>query len=125
MKRILVVDDEAGYRNTLKVILTAEGYEVETAGSGRDAIEASQQSCPDVLIADWKLKDRLSGLDVARSIRATNPRLPTIIITGYSIDQLKAEARDIEDMQVLEKPFGADSLLEVIRDLIAAQGVRR
>lgn len=123
MKRILVVDDEAGYRNTLKVILTAEGYEVETAGSGRDAIEASPQSRPDVLIADWKLKDRLSGLDVVRAIQATNPRLPTIIITGYSVDQLKAEARDIEDMQVLEKPFGADGLLEVIRDL--SQGVRR
>ncbi len=88
MARILVVDDEAGYQSSLRAILTAEGYEVETAGSGRDAIEASQQSRPDVLIADWKLKDRLSGLDVARALRATSPRLPMIIITGYSIDQL-------------------------------------
>ncbi len=125
MARILIVDDEAGYRSTLQAILTAESYEVETAENGEDAIEASQRFCPDVLIADWKLKDRLSGLEVARALRASNPRLATIIITGYSVEQLKAEARDMEDMRVLEKPFGADDLLGMIRELSGTQGVRR
>ncbi len=118
MARILVVDDEAGYRRTLRDILVEEGYEVETAEKGEDAIEASQRSSPDVLITDWKLKDRLSGLDVARALRAGDPRLATIIITGYSIEQLKAEASGMEDLRMLEKPFGADDLLALIRDLI-------
>ncbi len=122
MARVLVVDDEAGYRTTLKDLLVAEGYSVETAESGEDAIEVSGRAYPDVLIADWKLKNKLSGLDVVRALRASNPRLPALFITGHSVDQLRAEAHDLDEVQVLEKPFVADSLLNMISDISTTKG---
>ncbi len=118
MASVLIVDDEAGYRNTLQDILGAEGYAVETAESGVDAIDASARAFPDVLIADWKLKDQLSGLDVARALRASNPRLQTVLMTGHTEDQVRADAHGLDEMQVLEKPFGAEDLLSLIRDIL-------
>ena len=120
---IRIVDDDPVCLQHLGLILAAEGYEVETAPTGERAIDLGRQSCPDVLLVDWKLKDRLDGLDVANALRAINPRLVTIIMTGYSAAHLAAEAHDAENVRVLEKPFAGDCLCEMVRQ--AAGAVRR
>ncbi len=60
---------------------------------------------------------------MVRACRASNPRLPTVFITGHSVDQLRAEEPDLHDVQVLEKPFGADDLLDTVRDISTTEGM--
>ena len=115
--RVLIVDDEAGYRIALEEILEQEGYAVETAENGKDAIEASGRTPPDVLIADWKLNGQLSGIDVALALGVSNPRLQTVFITGRSAEELRADTHDLDEFKVLEKPFNTDDLLEMIHGI--------
>ena len=120
MAKILVVDDEPGYLEHISEILEADGHEVATAETGVTAVELGQRSCPDVLLADWKLKDRLSGLDVARTLQTINPRLATIMMTGYSAGHMATEAQGVKDMRVLEKPFDADAVRDGVREALQA-----
>lgn len=122
MAKILVVDDEPGYLELLDLVLKADGHEVETSQAGKKAIEIGQHWYPDLLLADWRLKDDLCGLDVARALYADNHRLVTIIITGYSAVMLRSQAQDIQNLYVLEKPFDTDSLRDVIRDVMGQKG---
>ncbi len=116
MAKILVVDDEPVYLQHLCLILTADGHEVDTAETGEGAVKAGRRSNPQVLITDWKLKDGLSGLEVAKALQATNPTLATIIMTGYPVAQMGPEAEGVKGMQILEKPFGARVVREMIRE---------
>ena len=67
MPRILIVDDEPGYRKHLSRELIGDGYDVETATRGREALEIARRFQPDVLIADWMLKTNLHGLEIGEA----------------------------------------------------------
>ena len=79
MARVLVVDDEPSYRKYLEQYLSHEGYEVRTAGSSSEAMQIATEFAPDVLLADWMLKDRLHGLDIGLALRATDANLPLLL----------------------------------------------
>ena len=115
MARVLVVDDEPMYRETLKEVISDEGHDVETAHDGRNAIETARRFCPDVLIVDWMLQNYLSGMDVAESLRVSNPRLTTIIITGYLAQELRVQAEKSGVFAFLDKPFELDDIRETVR----------
>ena len=80
MASVLVVDDEADYPQLLSIILSKEGFEVQTAASGHEATQQCAHSMPDVLVVDWMLEGS-NGLDVAAALRTRNPKLRTILIT--------------------------------------------
>jgi len=82
MKRILVVDDEEGIRQLYQEELEEEGYEVELAESGEEALEKIGKAKPDTVILDIKMSG-MGGLEVLERIREHDKNLPVIISTAY------------------------------------------
>jgi len=82
MKKILVVDDEEPIRILYKEELEDEGYEVELAGSGPEALEKLNRSKPDLVTLDLKMPG-MGGLEVLSKIRELDTKLPVIICTAY------------------------------------------
>ncbi len=115
MAKVLVVDDEPMYRENLQEVISDEGHDVEVAVNGHNAIEIGERFCPDVLIVDWMLQNDLSGLDVSESLRESNPRLTTIIITGFPAQKLRLQAEESKVFAFLEKPFELDDIRETVR----------
>jgi len=113
--KVLVVDDEPGYRKALQEVISAEGHSVEIAANSQDAFEIAERSCPDVLIVDWMLENALCGLEVSESLRKLNHRLTTIIITGYLGNELRARAEESNIFAFLEKPFELDDIRKLVR----------
>lgn len=114
-RKVLLVDDEPSYRDSLGHILLHESYDVRTASSGKAAIDASDEFLPDILIVDWMLRDEMDGVEVAQTMRSLNPGLKTIFITGYRTSRLENQMREVPFAQFLSKPFSLDDFLEAVR----------
>ena len=112
MAKLLVVDDEPGYRESLQWMLSACNHEVEIAGDCAGCITTAQRFHPDVLIVDYMLKDHCSGLDLAQSLSGSLPYMKTIVMTGYPCEELRTHAAQF--FAVLEKPFFPDELCLLI-----------
>jgi CheY-like chemotaxis protein len=82
MKRILVVDDEEDIRLLYQEVLEEEGYEVELAGGGEEALEKLKQWKPDLVTLDLKMPG-IGGLEVLERIREQDKDIPVIICTAY------------------------------------------
>jgi two-component system response regulator RegX3 len=110
---VLVVDDEASYRDALSVALTAEGFLVDTAADGVEALEKFERSRPAVILLDVMLP-RVSGIDVCRQIRATS-RVPIIMVTakGSEIDAVVGLEVGADDY--VAKPFRLRELVARVR----------
>jgi two-component system response regulator RegX3 len=113
---ILVVDDEASYRDALSVALSAEGFSVETAADGVEALEKFERTRPAVILLDVMLP-RVSGIDVCRQIRATS-RVPIIMVTakGSEIDAVVGLEVGADDY--VAKPFRLRELVARVRAAI-------
>lgn len=116
--RILVVDDQADYRDAIAHALRRQGHEVQTAGDGRRAIARGLELMPDLVIADWVLPDRVHGLLVAAALRLLWPQLSLILISAYASSDLWFEASQIGAAALLDKPF----TLERMQAAVAAAG---
>jgi two-component system response regulator RegX3 len=110
---VLVVDDEASYRDALSVALTAEGFLVDTAADGVEALEKFERSRPAVILLDVMLP-RVSGIDVCRQIRSTS-RVPIIMVTakGSEIDAVVGLEVGADDY--VAKPFRLRELVARVR----------
>ena len=114
MARVLVIDDETQYRETLSDCLAEEGYEVQTAGTGEEAIRIAGAFRPNVLIADWMLRNHMTGLDVVRRLQQAFPGMESILITGFPSSELMANAKQADVFEIFEKPFDLDDFLSVV-----------
>ena len=114
MSKVLVVDDEAISVVTIGAFLREEGFEVEIAGSAREALGKAANFHPDLLVSDWKLKDDLDGIEVARNLQKGNPALKAILYSGLGVDDLRRQARGLNVFRFLEKPCGLADLLEAV-----------
>lgn len=114
MARILVVDDEPGYRKHLRRILSDAGYEVETVGTSAEALDLGSRHPPDVLVADWMLKDVLCGIEIAEILRASNASLKVIIISGYPSSELLEKAAAFGISEFIEKPFSSRKIRDAV-----------
>jgi CheY-like chemotaxis protein len=107
-QKVLVVEDDDDARDALALILASQGYELETAGDGDDAIAKAQAFHPDVLICDWLLPG-MDGVSVARIIQNTDP-IPVIFVTAHSVPDLRQRARDLRVHAYLPKPIDVGRL---------------
>ena len=125
--RILIVEDEDSLRETLARFLAREGYDVLAASNGADAFDEAISASPDVLVADWMLKNHMHGLHVSEAMKAVNPDLHTILITGFPSRDLLLESDRCGVLQLLEKPFDLQALEDAIRraEQTPADSVRR
>ena len=117
MRRILIVDDDPAITNVLHRGLAYEGYAVDTAASGAEALDRLRETTPDAVILDVMLPG-LDGFEVLRRIRATDRQLPVLMLTAKdtSADQVAGLENGADDYVV--KPFQFDVLLARVRALL-------
>src|SRR5713101_3404091 len=111
--RILVVDDEVEILRALQRSLTAHGFEVFTASSGEDALEAIIQHRPDLMLLDLGLPG-ISGLEVTKRVREQSS-LPIIVLSVKDAERDKVQALDLGADDYVSKPFGMNEVLARIR----------
>lgn len=113
MRRILVIEDDAGIREVLRVLLHAEQYRViETETAARAAIEARTHK-PDLLLVDLGLPDG-DGLKVIQGVRAWSP-VPIIVLSARTLEVQKIAALDAGADDYVTKPFSAPELVARVR----------
>ena len=100
---ILVVDDEPSYRDALSVALQREGFAVDTAADGVEALERFEASRPALVLLDVMLP-RMSGVDVCREIRATS-RTPIIMVTAKNAEIDAVVGLEVGADDYVTKPF--------------------
>jgi DNA-binding NtrC family response regulator len=122
-RNVLVVDDERTVCNSCKKILSQEGYNVEVALSGDEALKKVKGNRFDAVIADWKMP-QIDGIEIARRIKKENPDTAVIMITGYpSVESsIKAMRSGVSDY--VPKPFTPEELSDaMMRALAKGQAV--
>jgi CheY-like chemotaxis protein len=112
--RILVVDDEPDLCSLLEQALVEHGHETRSAGAGRQAIAIGARFHPQVLVSDWMLGDGLHGLQVAAALRAVEPTLQTILVSGFGSEDLLLDAEEAQVFRLLDKPVPMPTILEVV-----------
>jgi DNA-binding response OmpR family regulator len=113
--RLLIVEDETTTREYLARAFEELGYDVLVASGGREAIGAGARFRPDVLIADWMLRNHYHGLDVCEVLGQVNPKLRTILVTGFPSRDLVEDAEQARVYRFLQKPFELDDLEDAVR----------
>ena len=113
MTKVLVVDDERQIARALRTSLTANGYEVETAGTAEDALELAATWSPDSLILDLGLPD-LDGIEVIRRLRGWSD-VPIIVLSVRDQRSDKIRALDAGADDYVNKPFAMEELLARMR----------
>lgn len=117
-KKILIAEDEAIVSLDLKMLLKHNNFVVSsTVSSGEDLIAQYNLKKPDLIIADLKLKGKISGLDAINEIRKINTT-PVIIISGSLKSKLKKITGTISNCEVLAKPFEQSDLLYLANKLV-------
>jgi two-component system response regulator AtoC len=111
--KVLVLDDESNIRDIFTLLLQENGYLVETAASGREALEKAKTYAPDVLLLDMNLPD-MTGMDVLSRIQRYFPKCQILIITAYGTIRNAVEATKLGAYAYLEKPVDNDELLLMI-----------
>ncbi len=112
--RILVVDDDESIRKAISTILEEKGYEVDTAESGREAIEKTHSGFYNLALIDIRLPD-MEGTELLLRMKETTPRMVKIIVTGFpSLQNAMDAVNRCADAYVI-KPVRIDDLLETIR----------
>ena len=118
--RILVVDDNESIRKILAAILEDEGYVVDTAKNGREAIKKSKVKFYNIALIDIRLPD-IEGIELLTKMRDTTPRMRRIIITGYPTLQNAIEAVNRGADAYILKPFDMEKILETLREQLRKQ----
>lgn len=119
-KMILVVDDEVSVREMLEDILSSEGYRVETAQDGRQALDKIKQEHPDVVLMDNRMPE-LTGMEVLEFIRETGSDVPVIMMTAYGTTEMTIQAMKLGAFDYIMKPFKLNELLLVLQKAATMQ----
>jgi two-component system, OmpR family, response regulator MprA len=114
---ILVVDDDAPIRRMLDRTLSAEGYAVETAADGGEALASVERSTPDLVVLDVGLPG-VDGLAVSRRLRAKGLAVPVLLLTARDSVPDRVAGLDAGADDYLVKPFATEELLARVRALL-------
>ncbi|TCO58343.1 response regulator transcription factor [Actinocrispum wychmicini] len=115
--RILVVDDDRAVRESLRRSLQFNGYQVEVASDGQQALDTIVGSRPDAMVLDVMMP-RLDGLQVCRQLRSTGDDLPILVLTARDLVSDRVAGLDAGADDYLPKPFALEELLARLRALL-------
>jgi CheY-like chemotaxis protein len=118
--RILIVDDEPSIRRFAVRVLSEEGFLVEEASDGAEALERLRAGAAvvDVVVSDVVMP-RLNGVELVHELAASHPQIPVILMSGYAAAQLDGMGI-VAPCGVLAKPFPAERLVEEVRRCLPA-----
>ena len=118
--RILVIDDDESIRKVLATILEDNGYVVDTARNGKEAIEKSNTKFYNLALIDIRLPD-MEGTKLLTAMKETTPKMVKVIVTGYPSLQNAIEAVNEGADAYVMKPFNLDSVLNIIKEHLKKQ----
>ena len=121
--RILLIDDDAGIRESMRMPLEYEGYEYASAASAEEGVAAIERESPDIVFLDIKMPG-MDGLEALTRIRAIDESLPVVMISAHGSASVGAEATRRGAVDFVEKPFGAERLLVTIRNVLDQRRLR-
>jgi len=121
---ILIIDDEISQRKTLSLILKKKGYHIESAGTGKEALEKATHCRPDLILLDMKLPDT-DGLEIITPLKAINPDMAIIVVTGFASIESSVHSLNAGVSGYLVKPVNADEMLTKISDHLERQELIR
>ena len=117
LPRILVIDDDAAIRDSLRMILEYEEYQFVGAASGQEGLEAIQRERPDIVLLDIKMPG-MDGMEVLRRVRALDEGLPVVMISGHGTTATAVEAIRSGAIDFLDKPLGSERVLVTLRNVL-------
>ena len=117
---ILVVDDEENAREGLSKILSKEGYRVDTAANGKEAIDNLKRQRYDLVITDMRMP-LMDGFEVLREIKKMDENIGVIMITAYGEVESYLEAMNMGAFEYINKPVRVNELKRVITKVLEAR----
>jgi two-component system, NtrC family, nitrogen regulation response regulator NtrX len=115
--RILVIDDEAAIRDSLRMTLEYEGYECILAATGQEGLTLAEREAPDLVLLDVKMPG-MDGLEVLERLRAMSDTLPVIVVSGHGTISTAVEATKKGAFDFIEKPFASERVLVSLRNAL-------
>jgi CheY-like chemotaxis protein len=120
-KRILIVDDQRMVSEALRMILTFDGYEVQSAENGREALDIFEIGKFDLVFTDFEMPE-MNGHELASIIKARDPLQPIIMITAYS--DMVANLTPVPQVDlVMGKPWSIEELRAAISKVLPSEGL--
>ncbi len=116
---VLVVDDEVAIRDSLHMILEYEGYRVEEAGNGSQALSKVAERAPDAIVLDIKMPE-MDGLELLKALRERGYEMPVLMISGHADVATAVEATRRGAFDFFEKPLQRDRVLLSLRNAVEA-----
>src|SRR3954464_14988834 len=120
--RILVVDDEPNIVDVISMALRFQGFNVESAGTGKEALAQVGQFRPDLIVLDVMLPD-MEGFDVANRLGAQRSRVPIIFLTARDATEDKIRGLTLGGDDYVTKPFSLEELVARIRTILRRAGL--
>ena len=118
--RIIIVDDDENIRKTMKTILEDEGYVVDLAATGNEAIEMTQKTAYNIALLDIRLPD-MEGVELLKLIKDNVPKTRKIMVTGYPSMQNAISALNKNADAYLVKPVDVEKLLNMVKEQLRLQ----
>jgi CheY-like chemotaxis protein len=127
MSHVLVIDDDAGVRESFRAVLDVGGYQVLVAEDGAAGIESARTAPPDLIFLDLKMPG-LSGVETLARLHAACPGVPVYIVTAFYGDYINA-LRNLKsegvDFNLARKPLSASEILMIAASRLGGGGVHR
>ncbi|HYT72058.1 MAG TPA: response regulator [Gemmatimonadales bacterium] len=120
MARILIIDDDAGIRQSLRALLERAGHDVADARDGGAGLRIHAAQRADLIITDLFMPD-YDGIETIRELRRTDPTVKIIAMSGGGFDgtvDLNADAKSLGAQHSLRKPLDGRELLEAVREVL-------
>lgn len=123
-KRILVIEDDESVLQRIARILELEGYNVDAAKTGKEAIEKSNLKSYNLALIDFRLPD-MEGTKLLTAMRETTPRMTKVILTGYPSAENRTDAAEGHADGYIIKPVRIDDLLKTVKEHLRKQDEAR
>lgn len=118
--KILIVDDQKGVRRLLEELFKKEGWDVNVAADGKEAINKVAERLPDIILMDVKMPN-MNGLEASQIILETYGKIPIIMMTAYGEIEVVKKALDAGVKKCITKPFDIMVLRDMVNHLINEQ----
>lgn len=118
-KKVLVVDDDPVVGRSFDRVLSERGYAVITAANGQEALDRMAREDYDMVFTDIRMPG-MDGIDVAAEIKARQPWMPVVIVTGYGTADAQARAKQVGVTAFLHKPLSSDAIEASAREALQA-----
>jgi two-component system OmpR family response regulator len=119
--RVLVVDDEVNIAELLQMALRYEGWDIQTAFSGRKAVTSAKEFGPDAIVLDMMLPD-FDGMEVLRKVRALSPTIPVLFLTARDSVEDRVAGLTAGGDDYVTKPFSLEEVVARLRGLMRRSG---